>query len=80
MSSICECNAAPAACGCGEKLPGVSEEAGLFLAIATVPMQFWEEPYSTDKGLKAGTIFPCLDKPFFKKGGDADAARKNRKS
>lgn len=39
------------------------------LAIATVPMQRWEEPYDPSAGLKAGTIFPALDKPFFLGGG-----------
>lgn len=42
--------------------PGI---APLVLAIATVPMQPWEQPYSPDKALAEGTIFPCLDKPFF---------------
>lgn len=35
------------------------------LAIATVPMQPWEEPYSPEVGLKHGTIFPCLNLPFY---------------
>ena len=32
-----------------------------------VPRQQWETPYTPDKGLCRGTIFPCLDLPF--KGG-----------
>lgn len=72
MSSVstCECKPAPSSCGCKEKLPGVSSQAGLNLAIATVPMQDWETPYESAKALCRGTIFPGLDKPFFKAGGD----------
>lgn len=44
-------------------------QAGLPLAIATIPMQPWETPYEPEKALKQGTIFPCLDKPFFAAGG-----------
>ena len=40
------------------------------LAIATVPMQPWETPYEPAKALKQGTIFPCLDLPFFLVGGE----------
>ncbi len=69
-TSTCECSAAPASCGCDEKLPGVSESAGLCLTIATVPMQSWETPYDCACALNQGTIFPSLDKPFFKNGGD----------
>lgn len=43
------------------------------LAIATVPMQPWETPYEPAKALKQGTIFPCLDLPFFKTGGEKHA-------
>lgn len=49
----CNCNPAP------------SEQAGLVIAIATVPLQPWETPYAPEKALKQGTIFPCLDKPFY---------------
>lgn len=49
--------------------PEPSAQAGLTLAIATVPMQPWITPYEPEKGLKQGTIFPNLDKPFFKTGG-----------
>lgn len=36
------------------------------LAIATVPYQKWNETYSPDMALQIGTIFPDLNKPFFK--------------
>ena len=38
------------------------------VAMAYVPMQPWERTYDSEKGLRAGTIFPSLDLPF--KGGD----------
>ena len=34
------------------------------LAMAYVPFQQWEEPYSPNKALSAGTVFPSLDLPF----------------
>lgn len=34
------------------------------LAMAYVPYQSWEEPYSSSVALQRGTIFPSLDKPF----------------
>lgn len=45
--------------------PAPSADAGLTLAITTVPMQPWEVPYDPQKALKQGTIFPGLDKPFY---------------
>ena len=39
----------------------------LRVGMAYVPMQPWETPYTPDRGLRRGTIFPCLDLPF--KGG-----------
>lgn len=43
------------------------------LAIATVPVQPWETPYDAATSLKQGTIFPCLDKPFYVTGGGTNA-------
>ena len=43
------------------------------LAIATVPMQPWETPYDAATALKQGTVFPCLDKPFYVTGGEKHA-------
>lgn len=43
--------------------------AALNLAIATIPMQPWEQPYDAATALQHGTIFPCLDLPFFVTGG-----------
>ena len=35
------------------------------IAIASVPVQKWEEPYQDTEALKKGSIFPQLNKPFF---------------
>lgn len=40
----------------------------LSLAIASVLIQPWEQPYEPGEGLARGTIFPCLDMPFFAGG------------
>lgn len=49
-------------------------DSNVQLAIATIPMQPWETPYEPAKGLKQGTIFPCLDLPFFAlEGGNKHA-------
>ncbi len=34
------------------------------LGMAYVPWQTWGDVYDLNRGLHAGTIFPCLDKPF----------------
>lgn len=36
------------------------------LAMATVPMQEWCEPYDFETALENGTIFPCLNLEFYK--------------
>lgn len=36
------------------------------LAMAKMPKQKWCEPYELEKALTEGTIFPCLNLPFFK--------------
>lgn len=35
------------------------------LAIASVPLQNWEEPYPEEEAFAHGTVFRELDKPFF---------------
>lgn len=35
------------------------------LAIASVPMQEWNEVYDDDHAFETGTIFPELNRPFF---------------
>ena len=65
--NLCSCKDEPADCGCTKGLP--SPGPGVQLAIATVPMQPWETPYAPGTALKRGTIFPCLDLPFFVTGG-----------
>ena len=66
--SECTCASEKHHCDCAPA-PG----PGLQLAIATVPMQPWMTPYEPSKALKQGTIFPCLDLPFFITGGGSDA-------
>ena len=36
------------------------------LAMASVPKQEWCDPYDFQTALEEGTIFPCLNLPFFK--------------
>ena len=38
---------------------------GLYLGIAAVPFQPWQQPYTLETALKQGTLFPCLDLPFY---------------
>lgn len=38
------------------------------LAMSYVPFQTSFTPYDEMKALKAGTLFPCLDKPFLGSG------------
>jgi hypothetical protein len=42
------------------------------IAMAYVPMQQWEEPYSAEQGLQVGTLFSALNDPFL--GGDCPDA------
>ena len=44
------------------------------LAMSYVPMQKFGEVYSEDDALCRGTLFPCLDKPFY---GKFTEVRKN---
>lgn len=39
-----------------------------YLAITTVPWQYFTNSYEPDRALQAGTMFPELDKPFFGRG------------
>lgn len=56
-------------CNCKSAGPSPTPEEGLVLAMATVPMQPWETVYEPAVGLRQGTIFPGLDKPFYVTGG-----------
>ncbi|GLB32264.1 hypothetical protein LAD12857_41870 [Lacrimispora amygdalina] len=38
------------------------------VAMAYVPWQRWQEPYSVDTAIEMGTIFPDLFKPFLMGG------------
>lgn len=48
-------------CSCKED----SHCVPLKLGIVSIPMQPWEQPYDLAEGLEHGTIFPCLDLPFY---------------
>lgn len=58
-------------CGCGseEKSPAVPSKT-VALAIATIPIQPWVQPYDPATALNHGTIFPNLDLPFYATGGE----------
>ena len=34
------------------------------LGMGYIPWQRWDSVYDLNRSLSAGTIFPCLDKPF----------------
>ncbi len=40
--------------------------------MAYVPYQQWGDVYSSEKGFKAGTMFPVLNYPFMPNGGDCE--------
>lgn len=39
------------------------------IGMCYVPWQTFQSIYPLDKGFCAGTLFPCLDKPFLGKAG-----------
>lgn len=43
--------------------------AGMPIAMAYVPWQFFDKTFELDEALQCGTIFPELSKPFYGKGG-----------
>lgn len=51
-------------CSGGQMAQDSIDPALLSLAMAFVPRQPWEEPYTPDVALSRGTIFPALDKPL----------------
>ena len=61
----CSCHGRPAPATASAPVSG-----GLPLAMVTVPIQAWEQPYEACKALTCGTVFPCLNLPFYKTGGD----------
>ena len=50
---------------CVVEKPKKDDLYGMPLAMAYVPWQKFECTYEPAQGLKAGTIFPELDKPFY---------------
>ncbi len=47
------------------------------LAIASVPLQKWCKPYNLSEALEEGTIFPCLNLPFFRGKDNCTAPKAN---
>jgi len=47
------------------------------LAMASVPVQEWCEPYDFDTALQEGTIFPCLNLEFFDAKNIKSSLKKN---
>ena len=45
------------------------------LAMAYVPFQKWEQPYSDEKAFNTGTIFPELNLPFAPQEGCHESER-----
>lgn len=54
---------------CVDRIYDHLREAQAPLAMGYVPDQQWSRTFELCRGLKAGTIFPCLFKPFCGKGG-----------
>lgn len=68
LSSMdCSCN--PWNNTCINRIYHHLSEADAPLAMSYVPYQQWSTTFEPCKGLQAGTIFPCLYKPFCGKGG-----------
>ncbi len=59
-------------CCCSSDRSGAAPARPLSLAMTTVPIQPWEEPYDPCKALQTGTIFQSLDLPFYVTGGEAN--------
>lgn len=53
-------------CSEGEKNKDLDKMNNFPVGMAYVPWQCWGEIYPLNTGLQRGTIFPELDKPFFK--------------
>lgn len=53
-------------CSEGEKNKDFDKMGNFPVGMAYVPWQCWGEIYPLNTGLQRGTIFPELDKPFFK--------------
>ncbi len=58
------CNVIPPSMNDNQMPANSLDETLLSLAMAFVPYQMWENPYTMDVALHRGTIFPSLDKPW----------------
>ena len=59
----CGCNT----CNCVDDATSIQNDPlrGMPVGIGYVPWQQWDCVYNIDEGLSKGTIFPCLDLPFY---------------
>ncbi|MDD3183810.1 MAG: spore coat associated protein CotJA [Anaerostipes sp.] len=55
-------------CHCSEE-QNKQDIDSLALAMAYVPWQHWNHVYSPEEGIRCGTIFPELNKPFYGRAG-----------
>ena len=67
-NNLCGCSIqsgcmADARCTCMRGFPEPLPSEWAY-AMAYVPFQQEYEPYTCEKALARGTLFPCLDKPF----------------
>lgn len=61
----CNCNQSSEMRNHGHRHSGVDS---MPVAMQYVPWQHWNQIYNPEEGLKCGTIFPELNKPFRGKG------------
>jgi hypothetical protein len=47
---------------------GEKSQVNKLVGICFVPVQEWEQIYDEDTAFSAGTVFPCLNKPFLGNG------------
>lgn len=66
MFEPCECNQPPRHCECEQKCQDDCDVP----VMVFIPMQDFCRMYNEAEGLRRGTIFPALDKPFCGKGRD----------
>ncbi len=59
----CNCNCKPA-CDSDSSVND-DELNGMPVGMGYVPWQQWDKVYDIAQGLQRGTIFPCLDLPFY---------------
>ena len=61
------CGCGYSSCHCVDNATSLQNDTlrGMALGMGYVPWQEWDCVYNVDEGLAKGTIFPCLDLPFY---------------